>query len=91
MKFTIVIRRYSLTRSVDNPFKCFVDVRALCSFITSVGMDINQKICEGAAQKNGWIKIKIIKLSPQNSGEDKLNKDVVAGSNDEKISTIIKT
>jgi hypothetical protein len=54
------------------------------------GRDRAQKVCEGPAQNMGWINIMVIKFIDQNNVEEKLKKAVVAGSNEEKISTIIK-
>ena len=73
-----------------NPFKLLVEVREACLFIISAGINNSHRICLGEDQKRGWINAKVIKLIIQNKKGEKLKRDVVAGSNEEKISTIIK-
>ena len=56
----------------------------------SKGRDRVQNEIEGLTQKRGCTSIIEIKFIAQNIDEEKLKREVVAGSNDEKISTIIK-
>lgn len=57
----------------------------------SSGKDVKEDIREGFNQKVDWRMNRIIKFDIQNRGEDRLNKEFVAGSKDEKISVSIKT
>lgn len=53
-------------------------------------MEINQKLRLGFNQRRGWRIIKTEKFINQKKEEEKLKRELVAGSNEEKISTIIK-
>jgi len=76
---------------VVNPFKWVELVRRLCSFIIEMGSEKSHANWFREDQKIGWI-MKIVNiLRIQKIEGERLKIDVVAGSNEEKISTIIKT
>lgn len=90
IKLIVVIKMYRATRRVVRPFRFVVEVRLPCWFIISVGIDKSQNSCLGEAQNKGCRNARVIKLIAQNIIGEKLKMEVVAGSKEEKISTIIK-
>ncbi len=86
-----IIKINNLTKIVVKPLRWVEFVRRLCSFIIEIGRLNNQKYWFKEDQKIGWI-IKIVNIfNNQKIEGERLKIDVVAGSNEEKISTIIKT
>lgn len=66
-------------------------VRLACSFIIAAKEAVTHVPRLGLSQSIGWITRKIEKFISQNLIEEKLKIELVAGSNEEKMSTIIKT
>lgn len=79
----------NLTKSVPKPFRWWEKEREFCSYIIE-DREIKAKGCRlGAIHSAGWIIIKIAKLRAQKDNGEELKIDLVAGSNEEKMSTIM--
>lgn len=73
-----------------NPFRCPPNVRLVCSAITEERVFVTAERRLGLIQNVGCRMASIENLISQNATEEREKRELVAGSNEEKISTIIK-
>lgn len=84
-----IIKINSLTRSEPNPLRWWEKDRVFCSCIIEI-METSIRGCRpGFIHIVGWIIARMLRFKAQNDKGEKEKSDLVAGSKEEKMSTIM--